>query len=270
MSRQSSLGEFTVRSFYALAIVALVVSVTSAASAAESLEFDGQTLELAYQARENKEAIREFIPRGETLETWTKLAAIRDYADHDDPAAMVAAVVRGIREKYPEAPYKVLVNKKSGDAIVDFLLWPEDESFTEFNVFRYSKGPRGGLVSQQYALRAYGNDTKAFLTGLRPQREKLVTLMSGTGLVVDGVAVVGADGKDPLQAAESSDTTASAWEETETSVASLDGNTGNDDEESIATDLEDDADDDASEDGDGDDAEGDEESDEDDDASEDE
>ena len=41
-------------------------------------------------------------------------------------------------------------------AIIDFLVGPPDNSFVEYNVFKYAKRPAGGIIAQQYALRAYG------------------------------------------------------------------------------------------------------------------
>ena len=61
--------------------------------------------------------------------------------------------------------------------IVDFVVWPADASFVEWNVFKYAKRPEGGVVAEQYALRAY-EDSEAFLKGLRPVRERLVELMT--------------------------------------------------------------------------------------------
>jgi hypothetical protein len=75
----------------------------------------------------------------------------------------------------------LIQNPTTGEVIVDFVTWPEDQAFVEFNVFKYSRKPGGGLVGQQYALREY-QDTSVFLRGLRPVRERLVGLMAKEGL----------------------------------------------------------------------------------------
>jgi len=174
----------------------LLLGLTGGGSAAdpaspETIDFDGETLVLAYRAADATDGIREFIPKGETLEHWTKLAATREYGDLDDPAAMAGAVVKDLKKQYPQSPFKIMENKQTGEVIVDFVLWPDDGSLAEFNVFRYSKNPEGGLFSQQYALRAYGDDTEGFLRDLRPVRERLVGTMAGIGLAHGGVGIIG-------------------------------------------------------------------------------
>jgi hypothetical protein len=241
-----------------LLMLGAVVIGVGAVEAADSLEFDGHSLGLASQAGENDQSIQEFIPKGETLDAWTKLAALRRQADLDDPAAMAKQMAKGLRKRYPKAPFKVMVNKKAGEAMIDFVVWPDDGSFAEFNVFRYAKHPRGGLLSQQYAVRAYGDDSVAFLKGLRPVRERLVAAMARTGLTRDGASL---DGFDPVDDLE-------AWEEIRFASRLRDSDPNDPGDESIREDLLEDAEDDASEDGE--DLSDDEEMDEEDDESEDE
>ncbi|MCE7878565.1 MAG: hypothetical protein DYH14_14870 [Betaproteobacteria bacterium PRO3] len=75
----------------------------------------------------------------------------------------------------------LLEHPKSGDVIVDFITWPPDRAFVEFNLFRYGKRDGGGVVAQQYALRAYG-DPGDFLRRLKSERPKLVDAMAKAGL----------------------------------------------------------------------------------------
>jgi hypothetical protein len=74
-----------------------------------------------------------------------------------------------------------LDNARPLATMVDFVTWMPDNSFAEFNVFKYSKRQGGGLVAQQYALRAYKGITN-FLKGLGPVRKRLVDLMATEGL----------------------------------------------------------------------------------------
>jgi hypothetical protein len=150
----------------------------------ETVEFDGQTLLLAFDTKNDDESLKEYIPRGEKLESWTKLASLHEYSKLNDPKATVDALVRLLKQQNPRAPVAVITNAKTGDMIVDFVTWPQDASFCEFNVFRYSKKPGGGLVAQQYALREY-KDQEGFLKGLKPVRQRLVRLMSEEGIKVN-------------------------------------------------------------------------------------
>ncbi len=169
-----------------LAVLACVANFVraeeSSLSKVDSLHFDGQVLVLAFEGNDSGATIKEFIPAGETLDSWTKLAAIRQFDHLDDPVAYGVATVEELKQKHPQSPSSLNKNPKTGGVILDFVVWPEDASFVEFNVFLYDNRPGGGLVSQQYALRAYGADAELFLKNLRPVRERLVKRMAKGGL----------------------------------------------------------------------------------------
>lgn len=166
-----------------LCLVGIVRAEEPAAETKESVTFDGQTLKLAFEGSNPGSTMKEYIPDGETFETWTKLAGIFEYPEHDDPMALVQAVDKLLKEKNPQAQSAILENEKTGDVTIDFITWPEDGSFVEFNVFKYHKNGNDGVIAWQYAVREY-KDTVAFLEELRPLRERLVALMAEQGLVV--------------------------------------------------------------------------------------
>lgn len=176
--------------FIAAAFTCLVLPAAAdepSPAADEQVHFDGETLELAFEGEDTDAAIKEFLPAGEKLERWTRLAAIRRFNNLDDPVAYATATIKELKEKYPQSPSSVIENPKTGVVVLDFVVWPEDGSFVEFNVFRYEKRPGGGLVSQQYAVRAYGDKQEPFLLGLRDVRERLVAHMAGEGLQVEAI-----------------------------------------------------------------------------------
>ena len=149
----------------------------------KTIEFDGNTLELAWQNRDQRgDTIQEFVPAGQTLDSWTKLAAYYEYPGIDEAKELVSAIVKKLNERTPRGPAAILENEETGELILDFVVWPEDNSYVEFNIFKYSKRPEGGLVAQQYALRAYGNDAEEFLKALRPIRERTIEEMATRGL----------------------------------------------------------------------------------------
>jgi len=153
-------------------------------AAGESVRFDDVEFVLAWQGSNDGESTKEYLPVGEDLESWKKLAAVREYPELDDPSAAVAAFAKILKEKYPQSPSSIIENPKTGDVIIDFVVWPADGSFVEFNIFKYSKQAGGGLRAEQYALREY-DETEEFLRGLRPVRERLVELMASGGLKLD-------------------------------------------------------------------------------------
>lgn len=164
----------------ALLLLALCLGIAVHAQPTR-VTFDGQVLVFAWQGGVAGETAREYIPAGEKLESWTKLASIREYPKLDDPRAVAANLVRALKQQNPAAQSAIIENPTTGEVIVDFVTWPADRAFVELNVFKYSRKPGGGLVAQQYAVRDY-QDTTAFLRGLKPVRERLVGLMAKEGL----------------------------------------------------------------------------------------
>jgi hypothetical protein len=106
-----------------------------------TLTFDGQTLNLAWEGGVPDAPIREYLPAGETLDTWHHLASIREYADLDNPAALAGKKLDFARQSYPNSPTNISTDSQTGEATIDFVAWPADQSFIEFNVFKYAKRP---------------------------------------------------------------------------------------------------------------------------------
>lgn len=170
---------------FALAIaITLVATVNRAAEPAppQSLRFDNQGLNLAWQGGTTDEPIYEYIPAGENLDRWTHLASIREYHSINDLKALAQGTVDAVKQNYPGAPIQLVENPINGDVMIDFLVGPPDGSFIEYNVFQYSKRHAGGVVAQQYALRAYGADIAAFNKGLSATRDRLLNEMADHGL----------------------------------------------------------------------------------------
>jgi hypothetical protein len=154
--------------------------------AKETVQFDGQTLELAFTGDDSEATIKEFVPEGEKLDSWTRLAAIREFEELDNPVDYGLATIEQLKKQYPKSPSAIKEDPDTGAVILDFVVWPEDASFVEFNVFRLEKRAGGGLVSQQYAVRAYGDAAEPFLKDLASERARLVGQMTSQGLQVEG------------------------------------------------------------------------------------
>jgi len=170
-----------------MVIAIAVIGICVAARAAdpelpnESVTFDGKTLKLAFSKANETQSLKEFIPEGQKLESWEQFAAIHQFPKLDDPKAAGVNLVRALKKQNDKAPYDLVENKTTGEVVVDFVTWPDDDKFVEFNVFKYAKRPDGGLVAQQYSVRNY-NDQKKFLENLRPLRERLTKQMRDQGL----------------------------------------------------------------------------------------
>jgi len=155
----------------------------SKSAAKATVMFDGVAMVQAAEGDTPGEHWREFIPAGEDLKSWTRLASIREYPKLDDPKTVAGNLVRALRRQNPQAGSAILENKKTGEIIVDFITWPDDHKFVEFNLFRYGRHPNGGVIVQQYALRRYEN-TSGFLAAFKSERQRLVNMMATRGLSV--------------------------------------------------------------------------------------
>ena len=153
----------------------------SANAPPKSVQFDNQTLNLAWQGGTDADPIYEYVPAGETLDHWTHLASIREYADLNDASSLAADTLKLARDTYTHTPGGSIENPTTGDTIINFCAWPDDESFLEFNVFKYSKRPGGGTIAFQYAVRVYGDATE-FAKNLPALSERLVNEMAEHGL----------------------------------------------------------------------------------------
>ncbi len=143
-----------------LALAALVASFSAALAAdTPSVEFDGQRYSLGYEDQaalpdgQPGEGLAEFTLPGESVEDWSNLFAFHSYPEMgNDPAAAAEMVGKVVKETNKDANYAVVVNEKTGDAIIDFLTWAPESDVMEFNVFRYARAADGrGLVAMQYA-----------------------------------------------------------------------------------------------------------------------
>lgn len=150
----------------------------------ETVSFNGHTLVLAFEGENPSETVKEFLPTGQRLDSWKQLASIRKYPKLDNPKLVAENLVRVLKQQNPEAPHQLTQDPKTGAVVVDFVTWPRNQAFVEFNVFKYMKTDGGGLVAHQYALRNYDEQEK-FLRQLKPLRARLVKLMTEKGLAIE-------------------------------------------------------------------------------------
>jgi hypothetical protein len=151
------------------------------ARAQSAVLFDGTKFIQAFHKADDTQSITEFLPAGEELKSWTRLTSIRTFPKLTEPRTAAAGLLRAVRGNNPEAKSIMVENPKNGDVIIDYVTWPQDQSFVEFSIFRYSK-KGGGLLMEQYARRAYGKDVREFLVKLKSERQRLVDLMAKGGL----------------------------------------------------------------------------------------
>jgi hypothetical protein len=141
---------------YLAAACLLVASVSQAQTVPIVLDGEPYTKRFVGQPP-NGDQLIELIRENETFEHWTRLIAFRYQqlpALGNDPKNVVQAISKSLLTTNPQARSDVLANDKTGEAMINFLTWPPDASFMEFNVFRYIKSRDGkAVVSLQLAYR---------------------------------------------------------------------------------------------------------------------
>lgn len=111
----------------------------------------------------NGDKLLEFIREAETFEKWSKIVGIR-YQQlpgvGNDPKRVAQGMAQIVKTTNPNANSRIIVNEQTSEAIIDFLTWPSNGAFLEFNVFRYAKSKDGnGVISLHFANRFTSNSS---------------------------------------------------------------------------------------------------------------
>ncbi len=130
------------------------VVAAGAGEAARTVTFDKVTYARQFVSGSPTASLAEYIRANETVENWTTLVAVRSFPQLDDPGAAAAELAKTLKKSNPLARFQLLVKEDKSEAMIDFLTWPEDASYSEFNIFRYLRLPgHPGLISYQFAYR---------------------------------------------------------------------------------------------------------------------
>lgn len=164
----------------ALLLIAALCAFAAPARGAEavvSVQFDGESYASQFASAVPGMNLVEYVRGDETVDNWTKLLAVRQWPEHREPAAAAAELARRLNEANPLARYRLLTKEDGQEALIDFLTWPQDGAYMEFNIFRYMKQPgSAGLVSYQFAYRFSETSPEAMET-FKQQREHWIDLM---------------------------------------------------------------------------------------------
>ncbi len=154
------------------ALIFLISLGSLAAAAPESMQFDSLTFRKAFTDKSSEGPFSEYLPKGQALKSWTKLMGYYEFPALKNPKEAAQMVEEVVKKQNPDAQSEVVYNSTTNEAIVDFVTWPKDQSYVEFNIWKYRKSPNGGLVAIQYAERA-SSDLEAYFKKLASRRETL-------------------------------------------------------------------------------------------------
>lgn len=105
----------------------------------------------------------DFVRENETSIAWTKLVSFRRQQLPqlgNDPVQVAKAMMKLVKAANEKAQARLIVNDENTEAVLDFLSWPPDAKYMEFNVLRYARASDGNaVVALQFAHRF--NDPKA-------------------------------------------------------------------------------------------------------------
>ena len=139
-------------------LMAVTISVQPVIAQGLGVSFDGEQFKKKFVATPpNGDRLLEFVREGETFDNWTKLVAFRYQQlpkEGNDPKTVASGMFKVVKADNPNALVKLFVSTQKSEAIIDFLTWPKNENYLEFNIFRYAKSADGkAIVSLQFAYR---------------------------------------------------------------------------------------------------------------------
>ncbi len=168
----------------ALCLFATVVRAEEKSDTPQIVRFGEEQFELAYELETATNDMKEYLLPGESLKKWTKLVGIYKYPQIHDPRAFAEHMGEMVQAQNPRARSYVGFDPQTGEATIDFVTWPIDNKFVEFNLFKFKRDGANGIVAHQYAVRDY-NDKNLFVKNLQQLRKESYKTMMQEGLVIE-------------------------------------------------------------------------------------
>lgn len=150
-----------------------------------SVDFCGREMFFAFSGKD----FDEYIPQGESLDNWTHLASIRVVRNCSDPKKFARGMAELVESDNPHSQSAEHLDSRNQIAYIDFVTWPRDGAYVEFNIFRIEKSDSNCLIVYQYAQRAY-KEQKKFLLELRSLREQTIAEMTDRGLTINKPRII--------------------------------------------------------------------------------
>lgn len=155
-------------------LTAILVSLGAfvALSAAPHITIGDLKLVRAYAPANSESQLREYLPEGESLERWNRLASVRVLKSEKDPQKYLERVAALVRQSGPAARAEFFRNEQKKQTVLDFITFApkgSPEHFAEWNMMRAKFVKGTGLIVYQYALRLYviDDDSIGVLTSER-------------------------------------------------------------------------------------------------------
>lgn len=148
------------------------------------LTFQGTSFALAWSGETDVEAVHEYIPAGQSLESYADMFIIRTATNGTTPLALAQAMTAGLDERKsggdPVVNYDLIENQATGEVLLDFLISDSSTGtvVVEWNAYRYAPLDNG-VVTYAVSRRGYGDEgAKTFLTELKNWRQDAITALA--------------------------------------------------------------------------------------------
>ncbi|WP_240229313.1 hypothetical protein [Devosia lacusdianchii] len=147
------------------------------------LTFEGTEFALAWTGATEAEAVQEYLPEGQALESYDAMFIIRTATTGNTPLVVAQNMAAGLEERRgtdPVVNYDLIENKATGEVLLDFLISDSSSGsiVVEWNAYRYAPLD-GGVVGYAISRRGYGDDgAKTFLTELKDWRQNSITALA--------------------------------------------------------------------------------------------
>lgn len=168
---------------FALFVLATISVISPARAADRWVAFADEVYHCRFVSVTDTIRLAEYTRDGDSIDKWEKLIGVWHYPmTTGSPEDGAAAVIRELQAKRPTARFQFLKKEDRSEAMVDFITWPDDGSYAEFNVFRYRRLPgQSGLVAYQFAYRFDGRAANA-AESIRKARAEWLDVMSRTDM----------------------------------------------------------------------------------------
>jgi hypothetical protein len=121
---------------------------------APDIQFDGEVFVQQFTNNTSDVKLAEYVRPNETLKNWTKLIAVRNFIKLNDTKSATVDLAKIVQQHNPQAKFQIFTKDDGSEAQIDFLTWPREGKYMEFNVHRYMKvRDYPGLISYQFAYR---------------------------------------------------------------------------------------------------------------------
>jgi len=127
-------------------------------NAAPSIRIGALRLVLVPATAEADGQPREYLPRSEDADHWTRRAMVQVFKDQSDPIAYLKQAAADVVKTGRFAHYEVLTDPQTREVILDYMTFPPNTAavqYAEWSLIRARYVAGRGLVVCRYSMRCY-------------------------------------------------------------------------------------------------------------------